>query len=90
LLTIANHRGPSTHFLGSVDLAYLTFKNTGMQNTELHEAAERAANGTYDPVARKRALDRMKATRDVLKKRLGEVDVIVPLLRESRDRQELS
>jgi len=56
-----------------------------METTELKDAAERAAKGEYDPRARRRALDRMKQTREALKKRLGEVDLVVPLLREVRD-----
>ena len=56
-----------------------------MENIELHEAAERAANGTYDLNVRERALQRMKETREALRKRLGEVDLVVPILRESRD-----
>lgn len=70
-----------------VDLTRAVFNNTDMKkNSELHEAAERAANGTYDLEVRKRAIERLKATREVLKSRLGLVDLVVPLLRESRDR----
>jgi hypothetical protein len=56
-----------------------------METTELKEAAERAANGTYDPEARQRALRRMKETLEALKKRMGEVDLVVPLVREARN-----
>jgi hypothetical protein len=56
-----------------------------MEITKLKEAAERAAAGTDDPQARKRALERMKETRKALKERMGEVDLVVPLLREARD-----
>lgn len=55
-----------------------------MENAELKAAAERAASGTHDPEARERALRRMKETRETLKKRMGEVDLVVPLLRQSR------
>ena len=56
-----------------------------METTELKEAAERAVNGTHDREARERALRRMQETRETLKQRMGEVDLVVPLLREARN-----
>jgi hypothetical protein len=56
-----------------------------MEITILREAAERAANGTVDPEARKRALERMTETRKALEKRMGKVDLVVPMIREARD-----
>ena len=56
-----------------------------METTDLKEAVERAAKGQYDSQVRKRALERMKQMSESLQKRLGEVDLVVPLLREVRD-----
>jgi hypothetical protein len=60
-------------------------KNTDMENSELRAAAERAAQGIQDPEAAARARKRMDETRERLKKRLGVVNLVVPLLRELRD-----
>jgi hypothetical protein len=56
-----------------------------MENTELRDAIERTADGVYDPEARKKALQQMKETREILRKRMGVVDLVVPILREIRD-----
>ena len=56
-----------------------------MEDNELKAAVERAANGIYDPEAAKRARKRMDETREKLRKKLGIVNLAVPLIRESRD-----
>jgi hypothetical protein len=56
-----------------------------MDNTELHETVERAANDMRDPEAAARARRHMDEMRDKLRKRLGIVDYAVPLVREFRD-----
>jgi hypothetical protein len=56
-----------------------------MEDNELNAAVERAANGIYDPEAAKRARKRMDETREKLRKKLGIVNLAVPLIRESRD-----
>lgn len=71
--------------VSSVDSPRSVLKNSYMENTELHEAAERASKGIIDPEAAQRARKRMDETREKLRKKLGTVDLAVPLVREDRD-----
>jgi hypothetical protein len=53
--------------------------------TELQEAVDRLVKGIRDPEAMRRACDRMDRMREEMRKRVGEVEVAVDLIRESRD-----
>jgi hypothetical protein len=52
---------------------------------ELKAATERAARGARDPEVMRRACERMDRMREELRRRTGEVDVAVDLIREGRD-----
>lgn len=53
--------------------------------TELQEIADRAAKGVRDPQDMRKAVDEMNVTREELRKRIGNVNVAVDLVREARD-----
>jgi len=53
--------------------------------TELQERAELAARGVVDPETRRAARARMDRMREEFRRRHGEVNVAVDLIRESRD-----
>jgi hypothetical protein len=52
---------------------------------EMQERAERAARGVIDPDARRRAGDRMDQMREEFRRRHGEVNLAVELIRDVRD-----
>lgn len=52
---------------------------------ELRAATDRAARGVRDPEIMRRACERMDRMREELRRRSGELDVAVNLIRESRD-----
>ena len=52
---------------------------------ELQEAVDRLVNGIRDPEAMRRACERMDRMREEMRKRVGEVEVAVCLIRDSRD-----
>ena len=52
---------------------------------EMHERADRAANGLRDPKDAWRASRRMDQMREELRQRVGEMDLAVDLVREARD-----
>ena len=52
---------------------------------ELQEAVDRLAKGIRDPEAMNRACERMDRMREEMRQRVGEVEVAVDLIRESRD-----
>ena len=52
---------------------------------ELQQAVDRLVKGIRDPEAMKRACERMDRMREEMRKRVGEVEVAVSLIRESRD-----
>jgi hypothetical protein len=52
---------------------------------EMQERAERAAQGVIDPEARKKARERMDRMREEFRRRHGEVNLAVELIREARD-----
>jgi hypothetical protein len=52
---------------------------------ELQQRAERAARGIVDPEARMKARERMDRMRAEFRRRHGEVDLGVELIREARD-----
>ena len=51
---------------------------------ELRAATERAACGVRDPEVMRRACERMDRMREELRRRTGELDVAVDLIREGR------
>lgn len=55
-------------------------------NHELNEAIARRMKGVRDPVAARRACERMDRMRDEIQKRVGTVEVAVDSIRELRDR----
>jgi len=52
---------------------------------EMQLAADRAANGVRDPEAMRRAVERMDRNREALRKKVGELNVAVDLIRSARD-----
>jgi hypothetical protein len=52
---------------------------------ELQERAERAARGLIDPETRRIARERMDRMREEFRRRHGEVNLAVELIREARD-----
>ena len=52
---------------------------------ELQERAEQAARGIVDPEARRIARERMDRMREEFRRRHGEVNLAVELIREARD-----
>jgi hypothetical protein len=52
---------------------------------ELQERAERAARGVIDPEARRIARERMDRMREEFRRKHGEVNLAVELIREARD-----
>jgi hypothetical protein len=52
---------------------------------ELQERADRAARGIIDPEARRMARERMDRMREEFRRRHGDVNVAVALIREARD-----
>ena len=53
--------------------------------TELQEAVDRLVKRIRDPEAMRKACQRMDRMREEMRKRVGEVEVAVSLIRESRD-----
>ena len=51
---------------------------------EMHARAERAAQGIRDPEDARRACERMDRAREEMKRRIGETDLAVELVREAR------
>ena len=54
---------------------------------ELQEAAENAAKGVRDPERMRQAAERMDRMREELRRRCGEMNVAVELIRQARDGQ---
>lgn len=52
---------------------------------ELRAATERAASGVRDPEVMRQAAERMDRMREELRRRTGDLDVAVDLIREGRD-----
>lgn len=52
---------------------------------ELQDAINRVILGVRDPEAMKKAAERMDRMREEMRQRVGEVNVAVELLRETRD-----
>jgi hypothetical protein len=52
---------------------------------EMQERAERAARGVIDPDARRKAAQRMDQMREEFRRKHGEVNLAVELIREARD-----
>jgi hypothetical protein len=53
--------------------------------TELQVAIDRLVKGIRDPRAMDRACERMDRMREEMRKRVGEVEVAVDLIREARE-----
>jgi hypothetical protein len=53
--------------------------------SELRAATERAARGIRDPEVMRRACERMDRMREELRRRAGDLDVAIDLIREGRD-----
>ena len=53
--------------------------------TELQDAAERAAQGIRDPEAMRKSRERMDLVREALRKKVGVINVVSDLVRETRD-----
>jgi hypothetical protein len=54
---------------------------------ELEEAARRAVSGVRDPEVMRRACERMDRIREENRKKFGEADIGVQIIREFRDRE---
>jgi hypothetical protein len=54
---------------------------------EVEVAVDRALKGVRDPEAMRRAAERMDRMREEMRQRLGNVDLAVPLIRETRDEE---
>ena len=52
---------------------------------ELHDAIERIQKGVRDPAAMRRACEAMDREREDLRRRVGNLNVAVDLVRETRD-----
>jgi hypothetical protein len=52
---------------------------------ELHQRAERVVRGIIEPEARMKARERMDRMREEFRRRHGEVNLAVELIREARD-----
>ena len=52
---------------------------------ELQQAADRAAKGTRDPEAMRRAVESLNALREQIRQRQGLLDIAVPSIRDLRD-----
>jgi hypothetical protein len=52
---------------------------------ELQQRAERAVRGIIDPEARMKARERMDRMREEFRRRHGEVNLAIELIREARD-----
>lgn len=57
-----------------------------MSSVEPKEAIENAKRGMRHPEKMRTARERMDAAREEIRRRLGELNVAVELVRESRDR----
>lgn len=53
---------------------------------EMQEAADRAARGIRDPEAMRQALESLNHLREDIRQRHGLVDIVVPCIRELRNR----
>jgi glutamine synthetase adenylyltransferase len=54
---------------------------------ELQAAVDRALKGVRDPRAMRQAADRMDRMREEMRQRVGNVNLAVPLIRETRDEE---
>jgi hypothetical protein len=54
---------------------------------EVQAAVDRILRGVRDPVAMLRAAERMDRMREEMRRRIGDVDLAVPLIRETRDEE---
>jgi len=52
---------------------------------EVQEAVDRALEGVRDPDSMRRASERMDRMREEMRQRVGNVNLAVPLIRETRD-----
>jgi hypothetical protein len=54
---------------------------------ELQAAVERVLKGVRDPEAMRQAAERMDRMREEMRQRVGNVELAVPLIRETRDEE---
>ena len=54
---------------------------------EVQAAVDRVLEGVRDPEAIRRASERMDRMREEMRQRVGNVDLTVPLIRETRDEE---
>jgi hypothetical protein len=54
---------------------------------EVQAAVDRVLQGVRDPVAMRRAAERMDRMREEMRQRIGNGDLAVPLIRETRDQE---
>lgn len=52
---------------------------------EVQASVDRVLKGVRDPEAMRQAAERMDRMREEMRKRVGNVDLAVPLIRETRD-----
>jgi hypothetical protein len=78
-----SYRVAIDHDPGSADNIDMSIDSSKV--AELHEAAERAASGVRDAETARRARNRMDENRKEVRKRVGEVALAVPFVRELRD-----
>jgi hypothetical protein len=52
---------------------------------EVQAAVDRVLSGVRDPEAMRQAAERMDRMREEMRRRVGDVDLAVPLIRETRD-----
>jgi hypothetical protein len=54
-------------------------------DSEVQAAVDRVLRGVRDPGAMRQAAERMDRMREEMRRRVGNVDLAVPLIRETRD-----
>lgn len=60
-------------------------RETIVVDPDVQAAVDRALVGGRDPAAMRRAAERMDRMREEMRRRVGDVDLAVPLIRETRD-----
>jgi len=54
---------------------------------EVQAAVDRVLKGVHDPEAMRQAAEQMDRMREEMRQRVGNVDLAVPLIRETRDEE---
>jgi hypothetical protein len=68
-------------------MATVERRETIVVDPEVQAAVDRVLRGVRDPEAMRQAAERMDRMREEMRRRVGDVDLAVPLLRETRDEE---